>query len=275
MGYLISISAKEDYAEDTYLDKESNKVALIIVAHDDDAVSCAGTISKLCKSGWALRELCFYQESGLYRKKDSIKNPKRKLSLANAARIQGLAGVESIDLNIRTKLDTTKAAYMPIPYDQFPVYFQTDTLYELITAFIEKYRPSVIFTLDDVMGGYGHPEHILVSQLILKYCRNNKSNAGFSVKKIYQPVFPPSLSESILAGNMTYESAKKIYRIPGMPLPDVQVNIYGTSVQKKEAMRAYITEQNSLKRIWPYYQYYPAKLYFKIFNREFFRVINI
>jgi LmbE family N-acetylglucosaminyl deacetylase len=275
LGYLSSLSATEDYPEDAYFDKESNKNALIIVAHDDDAVSCAGTISQLCRSGWSVRELCFYQQSGIYRAKDSSNNTIRKLSLAKAAKIQGLSEVVAIDLNFRTDLDTNKAAYMPMPYDQFPLYFKTDTLYQLIAAYIEKHKPSVIFMLDDSMGGYGHPEHVLISQLVLKHCRNNQSNPGFSVTKIYQPVFPPSLSENILAGNMTYEAAKKVYNLPGMPLPDVQITIYGTSVQKKEVMQAYTTEQNSLNQIWPYYRYYPAKVYFSIFNREFFRVLDV
>ncbi len=38
-------------------------------------------------------------------------------------------------------------------------------------------------------------------------------------------------------------------------------------------MKAYSTEQNSIRKIWPSYQYYPAAIYFRLFDREFFRRI--
>ncbi len=61
----------------------------------------------------------------------------------------------------------------------------------------------------------------------------------------------------------------------GMPLPDVQVNIRETGAQKKSIMEAYSTEQNSIRRMWPYYNYYPASLYFSLFDREFFKTIKL
>ena len=272
--YLTTISAKEKYPEDTYLATEPNKTALIIVAHDDDMVSSAGTITMLCRDGWTIREKCFYQQGGLYFKKDSAKNPIRKRDLTRVAAIQGLAGVDPVDFNFRNDMQTEKS-YMPMPYNKMAVNFKVDSLKVLIADYIQQYKPSVIFTLDNLMGGYGHPDHVLISRLVYDYCLTHKNDSGFSVKRIYQPTFPPSLAEGSIGKLPVYLEAKKLYGMESMALPDVQVNIYPYAKEKKEAMQAYTTEQNSLRKIWPYYHWYPYWLYFKIFDRDFYRVLDI
>lgn len=272
--YLTTLSAKEIYPTDDYLHTEPNKTALIIVAHDDDMVGSAGTMTKLCKDGWTIREMCFYQQGGLYNEKDSIKNPIRKLDLKRVAEIEGLAGIDPVDFNFRNDMQTEKA-YMPMPYSQFPVNYKTDSLLRYIGDYIEQYKPSVIFTLDNSMGGYGNPDHVVMSQTVLEYCRLHHHDTGFSVKRIYQAVFAPSLAERVLGEMPVYTEAKKVYGCDGMPPPDVQFDISPYAQQKKAAILAYTTEQNSLKKIWPYYNWYPAWLYFRIFDRDFFRVVRL
>jgi LmbE family N-acetylglucosaminyl deacetylase len=272
--YLTTLSAKEKYPADSYLGTEPNKTALIIVAHDDDMVGSAGTITMLCKNGWNIHEMCFYQKGGLYFKKDSAKNPIRKKDLERVAAIQGLSGTDPIDFNFRNDMQTEKS-YMPMPYSKFAENYKEDSVTTYIAGYIEKYKPSVVFTLDNIMGGYGHPDHVLISRQVLAYCRLHKNDPGFSVKRIYQPVFPPSLAERVLGKLPVYPEAKKVYECDGMPLPDVQVNIYSFAAQKKASMQAYTTEQNSLKQIWPYYNWYPSWIYFKIFDRDFFRIIDV
>ncbi|MGC4020719.1 MAG: PIG-L family deacetylase [Cyclobacteriaceae bacterium] len=244
------------------------------MAHDDDMVSAAGTMTMLCKNGWQVREMCFYQQSGLYAKKDSLKNPIRKKSLATVGEIQGLEGVDPVDFNFRNDTQN-ESPYMPMAYTDFPKNYKMDSLEKVIGTYIEKHRPTVIFTLDNAIGGYGNPDHVIVSQLILKYCQKHKADSGLSVKKIYQTVFTPSLAERVMHNLPVYDSAKKIYACSGMPLPNVQINFYRFAAQKKEAMTAYTTEQNSIKKFWPYYNWYPSWIYFRIFDKDFFRIIDI
>ena len=274
LGYLHSLSANEKYPGDEYLLNATDKSALIIVAHDDDMAGSSGTMSLLCRNGWKIREMCFYQQGGLYREKDSLKNPIRKKSLAEVAQIQGLQGTDPVDFNFRNDMETEKS-YMPMPYSQFHSNYKLDSLRSIISKYIHEYKPSVIFTLDDLMGGYGHPDHVLISQLIVEYCRMHKNDSGFTVRKIYQPVFPPSLAERVLGKMPVYNEARKVYQCSGMPLPDVQVDITEYARQKKQTMLAYTTEQNSLTKIWPYYNWYPSWLYFRIFDRDFFRVVDV
>lgn len=272
--YLNSLAPKESYPADSYLLQEDNKRALIIMAHDDDAVGSSGTMSMLCEKGWSIREMCFFQQGGLYARKDSIKNPQRRIALQKVARIQGLAGIDPIDFNFRNDMNT-EAAYMPMPYNMFTQNYKTDSLTHIIGRYIREHKPSVLFTLDDKIGGYGNPDHVLMSQLVLNYCRQHKNDSGFTVKKIYQAVFPPSLAEGVLGKMPVYNEAKKIYQCTGMPLPTVEISISSYASQKKTCMQAYTTEQNSIKKIWPYYNWYPSWIYFRIFDRDFFRVLDV
>lgn len=272
--YLKSLTPKETYPDDKYLETEPNKTALIIVAHDDDMAGSSGTITKLCKEGWQIREMCFYQQGGLYAAKDSLKNPVRKQCLQRVAAIQGLAGVFPVDFNFRNDMQTEKS-YLPMPYEQFAGNFKLDSLKYYIETFISTYNPSVIFSLDDSMGGYGHPDHVIISRLVRQYCTAHRNDRGFSVKKIYQAVFPPSTSEKVLNRLPVYRKAKEVYGIAGMPHPDVQVNIYPYAKYRKACMAAYVTEQNSFKQLWPHYRRYPWWIYFRLFDREFFNVIDI
>lgn len=196
--YITTLAPTEKYPTDNYLLGETDKKALIIVAHDDDMATSAGTITLLCKNGWQIREMCFYQQGGLYFKKDSIKNPIRKQSLQQAVILQGLQGADPVDFNFRNDMETEKS-YMPMLYSQFAANYKLDSLTKLIAVYIEKYKPSVIFTLDSLMGGYGHPDHVMISQRVMDYCRQHKNDPEFSVKKIYQPVFPPSQSDRVLS----------------------------------------------------------------------------
>lgn len=222
--YLSTLAATEKYPSDTYLATATNKVALIITAHDDDAIGSAGTIAQLCADGWTIRDRCFFEEAGLYAAKNAAKNPLRKEALRTVAALQGLAGVDPVDFNYRHDSMTEKA-YMPMPYEKFAANYDLDSLSGYIASYIEQYKPSVIFTLDEVMGGYGNPDHVVISQLVLKYCLLHRGDPGFPVERIYQPVFPPSLSKNIFKGNPTYAAAMEVYQCEGMPMPDVEVKI--------------------------------------------------
>lgn len=272
--YLQQMIPVETYPADSWLAMQTEKRALIIVAHDDDMATAAGTISMLCADGWMIREMCFYQQGGLYNVKDSIKNPIRKQSLQTVAAIQGMAGVDPIDFNFRNDMQTL-APYMPMPYTDFSKNFKVDSMLGYIGNYIQQYRPTVIFTLDPVIGGYGNPDHVFVSQMVLQYCSEHKNDPGFSVQKIYHPVYPPSQSVYVPGNMEVFQEAKKVYGCNGMPDPHVQINIVPYAAQKKAVFEAYTTEQNSLRKIWPYYYKYPAEKYFGWFDRDFFYITDV
>jgi len=266
--YLFTLTPKEKYPEDSYLKNEQKKTALIIVAHDDDATGFSGTTSLLAANGWDINFLCFYTH--LHRPED---NPIRKQEMKKVSEIQGLKNLDLIDFAIAK--NKSKQGYMPIPYNQFPEYYKIDSLKMYIQDAIMRYNPSVIFTLDNVIGLYGHPEHVLVSQVIMEVCGLYKDSLDFFVKKIYQSVLPYTQAEKIMRNKAVYSEGKRIYGCDGMPSPDVQINISTFASTKKKVILAHASQHRNLKKFIPYYHYYPGWLYFGIFNKEYFRLINI
>jgi LmbE family N-acetylglucosaminyl deacetylase len=264
--WLSRLNGNEVYPHDTFLQNASNKTALIIVAHDDDAIGCAGTISELTKQGWKVHMLTFY---GNWHPQD---NPIRKAEVEQVAKIQLLTSTELIDFSLQ-RSDTVKEPWRPIPYSKFSEYMYVDSLKTMIEEAIAKHKPSVLFTLDNVIGGYGHPEHVCVSQSAIDVCVQNKLKSQFSVQRIYQAVFPRSLNENILKNNPAFIAAKEVYQAEGSPIPTVEINIYNSSKEKKAVMLAYASQHRNLKKIWPYYNIYPHWLYFKIFDSEYFHEI--
>lgn len=265
--WLSTLNGNEVFPEDIFLNEVENKVALVVVAHDDDAIGCAGTISELTRKGWQVHFLTFY---GQWRKAD---NPVRKEEVKKVAAIQKLSSIHLIDFSIQ-KSDTVREPWRPIPYSQFNTYLQVDSLKEIITKYIQTYNPSVIFSLDNIIGGYGHPEHVCVSQSILDVCSDSSYNIT-SVQKIYQAVFTRTLNENILKNNPAFIAAKRVYQVEGSPIPTVEVDIYKSSYEKKQVMLAYHSQRRNLKKIWPYYHVYPHWVYFKLFNKEYFHVIDL
>jgi len=270
--YLRSKAPKESYPEDTWLSSVKNKTALVIVAHDDDAISCAGTITQLSKAGWTVKELCFYNQVSDPKKIE--RNVQRQKDIQKVKEIEGLSSFEFFTLPFRNLEKVSTPEYMPVTADEFDTQYNKDTLLFYIRRMIDDNKPSVIFTLDNQLGGYGHPDHKLVSQLVYDECLQRSKDSSYSVEYIYQGVFTPSMNENIVSSLPVYQAVIKMYKQKN-PLPDVQITISDAGAEKKKVLQTYSTEQNSLKKFWPYYNYYPASIYFRLFDREFFRTIKL
>ena len=81
--------------------------------------------------------------------------------------------------------------------------------------------------------------------------------------------------EKIMKNIPTYHKGKKIYVCDGMPAPDVEIDISSFASTKKEVFLAHASQHRNIERYYSFYQYYPGWLYFGIFNKEYFRIINI
>jgi LmbE family N-acetylglucosaminyl deacetylase len=270
--YLSRKAPAEIYPDDVYLSSVTQKKAVIIVAHDDDAISASGTISALCQQGWNIKELCFYNKVADPKENDRILQ--RQDDTRKVKEIEGLSEFTYVDLPFRNITDAKGPQYMPLSEEEFSKQYNKDTLLFYIRKFLDDNQPAVVFALDNQIGGYGHPDHIMVSRLVLEECVRRAKDSLSSVEYVYQPVFTPSMAQRILGDLPVYKAALAGYGM-GMPLPDVQVNIESVAAKKKAIMEAYTTEQNSVRRFWPFYNYYPAKVYFSLFNREFFRTIKL
>ena len=73
-----------------------------------------------------------------------------------------------------------------------------------------------------------------------------------------------------------WEITKKTYNANGAPEPTTQINIENFAEQKMKYLKSYNERERKVMGFYiPAFEQYSAKEYFKIFNREFFRVIKI
>lgn len=266
---LRKFAATETYPEDIYLKEVSSKRALIIVAHDDDDCMMSGTIAKLTNNGWKIKQLSLEVHP--------IPGEER-----NAAHIicDGFKEIP-IDGPYRLGADTLECPWCAIPYEEIRKQYLYDKVAEALIPFINDYNPSVLFTLDNIKGGYGHPDHVFLSQLIVDLYREGKIPA----ERLYQSVITRHMEKEIdkwLKPQMekwgypqTGPTANEIYGIDGIPIPDVQVNISENAETKMTYLLTYGEDvRKNLRKYIPYYEKFDAITYFSVFDREFFRVIE-
>lgn len=270
---LEALAPTENYPQDTYLASAQKKKALIVVAHDDDLVGMAGTISMLNQQGWEVREICFISE-----------DEARDKALVNAAG-NIMDGVEFIKISPekrRNDLNPEVVPYMPIPKGSFATAFNKAEIEQALLQKINAFEPTVIFTMDNEIGGYGHPEHILVSQLLLDWY----NSGAIKPERIYQTVYPNSMEDKIIRQRLTkllnewsapnsYLAATEMYKLTGMPEPTVEIDILSQSENKMKFLRAFLErERQTIALFIPYFEDFGHEEYFGVFNREFFRVID-
>jgi LmbE family N-acetylglucosaminyl deacetylase len=269
--YIDRFIPSEEYPEDVYLSSIQVKRALVITAHDDDICAMSGTISKLSKAGWQIKQLCF--DTGDDARSDAHLKASKYI-------MEEASFIDLKNLSYRSINDSMQYSWMPLPKEIFPDIYQKELIKKELIKSINDFKPSVIFSLDDQIGGYGHPDHVFISDLVLEICREDKR----SVLKIYQSVFPDSYEEALFPALKNraskypspYFTAKEMYNIDGMPEPIVQIDIYGNSLEKKLYLSSYLeNEKRNIRKFLPYFEYYPHWFYFWLFDKEYFRVIEL
>ena len=273
----------------------TNKKALVIVAHNDDWYGNAATAKFLTNLKWDVN--AFYFSPTL----NQIEHPDRELlGLESANKVKGLFDLcEFSRLDQTLRFDSIKTHLLNYPYHKFIDIYKTDSVKSVILDLIERFQPSVIFTLDDSIGLYGNSDHVFVSQTILKVCIEESIREDFPVERIYQVVMPPKQADGVMNNFLkvrsflkpyrifsllqnkgfeesVYSNAKKICECKGMPLPTTQFKIDNLSKYKKEFIQSWSKhETKNFKRFVPFYNLYPHWIYYKILNYEYFRVIEI
>lgn len=279
--FLISCKAKEDvagyaptevFANDTLLKTLSGKSAMIVLAHDDDMCAMSGTIAMLNKQGWDIGVVSF------------TKTPERNAAQVEACRdiLDTVLFINLSPAQIRNDKEDERRSYFAFPKDSFDLVFNRKVIEEEYLACIRKFDPEVIFTLDNEMGGYGHPEHVLISQMVLDLTAARRISPAY----IYQSVYTDHMENSIMQRHSErmkswgfpgdeWDKARKTYGVDGMPEPTVQINITDEAEAKMNYLRSYNKrERKTLGFFIPAFEDYGAKEYFTLFDREFFRVID-
>jgi len=183
----------------------------------------------------------------------------------------------------RNDLDSNETLYAAIPREKFNEVFNKSIVQTELLKHIREFNPDIIFTLDNEIGAYGHPEHVLISSMVLDLALADSIKPTF----IYQNVYTPHMAKTIMSrqskkmkewgldGN-GWENAKAIYKVKGMPEPTTQINILSEAEIKMGYLKSYNErERKTIGFYIPGFEDYSAQEYFSIFDREFFKVIKI
>lgn len=260
----------ESFPKDSNLESISEKRMMIIVAHDDDMCAMTGTTSILNKQGWNIRVLSF------------PKGKEREEAHRKACR-GILDSVLFFDISINEfRDDTASKKYMAIPKERFHEIFEQQLVAPELIEKVNRFKPTVIFTLDNEMGGYGNPEHVFISQLVLDLAKAD----SISPQYIYQSVYTNHMENSIMERHSKrmmdwgfpgdeWEKAKQTYGVTGMPEPTVEITITSEAKEKMNYLKSYNKrERETMGFFIPAFEKYSAEEYFAIFDREFYRVLE-
>ncbi len=266
-------AAIESYPNDTLLKSIENKKAMIVLAHDDDMCALAGTAALLNKNGWEIAVVSF------------TKTPERDAAQVKACKniLDKVMFVNLTQQQIRNDNEDQRKGYFAFAKDSFDIVFNKEIIEKEYEKIIKEFNPTIIFTLDNEMGGYGHPEHVLISQMVIDLSTQKR----IAPQYIYQNVYTNHMENSIMERHSKrmkswgfpgdeWQTAKKIYAVEGMPEPNVQIVITSQAQAKMDYLRSYNErERKTIGFFVPEFEEYTAQEYFTIFDREFFKIIKI
>lgn len=264
-------AAVETFPEDSTLQGIKSQRAMIVIAHDDDMCAMTGTISALNKRGWEIRVLSI--------PKGVERNTAHRKACKNILDSVSFFSFTETDF----RKDTATIKYEAVPKSRFGEIFNRNLVKAELIENISQFEPAVIFTLDNEIGGYGHPEHVFISQLVLELAEAD----SISTEYIYQSVYTDHMENSIMDRHSKrmrswgfpgdgWDKAKAAYAVEGMPEPSVQIDITSEAQPKMAYLRSYNErERKTMGFFIPAFEDYPAEEYFLIFDREFYRVIKI
>jgi LmbE family N-acetylglucosaminyl deacetylase len=261
-----------NYPIDQLLEKISDKRAMVINAHDDDMCGIIGTLSQLKAKGWRIEIVTISQSDE--------RNTAHKKACKNLA--DSVAFFSMTYPEFRNDWGINKTPYAALPVSEFGNVFNSEKMEQEIIHRVNSFQPSVIFTLDHEIGGYGHPEHVLVCSTVLKLAQTKKINPSY----LYQSVYEPSMMEKIMERHSKrmiswgfpgdgWEKSKQVYQLKTLPQPTVQINIQSEAKVKMKWLFSYNErERKTMDFYVPAFGQYSAEKYFEVFDREFFRVFT-
>ena len=274
--YFRSKLQDEDVPQtDTLIPDGLSKKALAIFAHPDDEITIIGTM-RMLKSQGVETGICYMTrgEAGLNGSiidvskikqlaDTSLNKLKKALGKRRTKEVDKIASI--LELNHHEMFDFPDSGTSDVPLD---------SLKKVVRFLIYKYNPSILFTLDDKVGLYGHPDHRNVSKAVLEVFEEDKGKVNFSPKKLYQVTLPKDMIAFALK---IAEGFRKNYPkdpAKGLPQADLCVNITPYGHYKRDCMLAHLSQRPTFDDMQPGFATLPPWIYFRVFDREYFHVIE-
>lgn len=248
--------SSQDYSIPLWKDNQENKSALFVFPHPDDEIVCGGNIDQLKQKGWNVNLLTLTQG-------EKTEKEVRLKEWNRAGDILGFNNRDIYDLVNNTWDDVLKNKI------EF-WYNHTDSIENIISRSITKYQPSVIFTYDTALGGYGHPEHRISALAVYQLFEKHKSDSLFPVQEILQITLPEKYEQLKFASSEAYANAKKYTGNTTLPEPTVAFDIRQNWSVKSRAGSAYESQAETLRKFFLLPDPDDTISHFTTFDREYY-----
>lgn len=228
---------------------------LYVVAHPDDEVMIAGTIARLVEAGYKVR--------GLY------------LTLGEDGPTGGLCPQEALADTRSGELQKALGALGVASYrtlrfrDRHLPEESRDAMLDSIRASIADGRPVAVIGFDREIGLYGHDDHVVSGRLAFEA----SAEAGSGVRRYIEMTLAPP--QAALARRLSRTFRERGSEGRALPAPDLGVGIWRFGGKKLRALRFHRTQAEVMRELLPLHDRLPWRLYFSIFHKEYFRVIEL
>lgn len=246
---------------DTLFGKNDSKKVLVIFPHPDDEVTVSGTLSKLKRDPNTELTLVYLTKgeagpTGGLVPQDQLGNERVK-EIHHAAKILKADHLEVFDLG-DGQLQNIE-----------PNHFKN-----IIKQMIAKYEPSTIITFDAKVGLYGHLDHLLTGKYVYEVFREEKENPSFSPKRLYVTTLPKPMINTALKISTTFKERYPKDPKKGLPTPTVAIKMASEASTKGKVVRSHKTQWQVMGDLQPLYDKMPPWIYYRIFDREYFTLID-
>lgn len=233
----VTIYINSSSVKDFDISTLKGKKVLAIFAHpDDEALTCSGTLSRLARIADVQLVILTKGERGQAGMKlnNELKDVREK-ELANSASLIGLTKTIQVDLG-DNELKQKKS----------------DVRLEL-QKILKQDEPDIVIT-HDLSGLYGHPDHIVTSELITEFQQVNKYD-------IWYITLPANVVKMLKQDEVNQ----------GLPVADIRVTTVWQLLMKIRIVNGYKSQRYSLTGSFPL-KFIPWWFYVSLGTFEYFSV---
>jgi N-acetylglucosamine malate deacetylase 2 len=246
-------------SEELFPDGAKRKI-LAIFAHPDDEIMIAGTYHKLNKEKNVTSVLATFTRGEAGSTGGLV--PKEKLAETRTKELEKSAKILNIDhLEVYDYPDSGLVSTDP------------ESIKETIRKLIKKYEPTTVITYDDVVGLYGHPDHVVMSKLTKEVVTEEMQKENTPVKRLYFATLPQPMIDLALKLSPTFK--ERYPRDKGLPEPTIAYPMASEASARKQVLLAHKTQWQTVASVQPYHEKVPSWIYYRIFDREYFHLVNM
>lgn len=259
---IAFISIAKDYVNDNSIRSYKESVHFIegdkilyVLAHPDDEVLISGTLG-LLKKRYNVTISALYLTHGEDGPTGGIvsKDKLREERLKEINDVKEVLNIDSLTL-------------LNYP-DRYLDREDPDRIAEDIKLHIDNFKPDYIFTFDNNIGMYGHPDHIVAGKITREVAEKTEC-----VKGIFEMTLPKPMIALALRMSKTFKERYDIDN--GLPEPNCAVNIYSACHTRLKVTKCHKSQWQVMAELQPLYNKIPYPIYYLIFNREYYHYTKL